>query len=334
MSALAAPAALVQLLDQPGVSDVLVNGPGVVWVDGSNGLRRVALHLGDAAQLRGLATRLAAQGGQRLDDSCPAVDVHLPGGLRLHAVLPPVAPDGPLLSFRVLRRRAFDLDQLVACGTIPAAAAPLVTDLIQGRINFLVSGATGAGKTTLLAALLGMVGPAERIVLIEEASEIATSHPHCVRLEAKAANAEGRGAFTLTDLVRQALRMRPDRIVVGECRGAEVRELLTALNTGHQGSCGTIHANSPADVPARLAALGSLAGMDQITVATQAAAALTAVLHVARQPHSSNRRLTEVAALHLDGSGLVAVPALRLTTSAVARGPGWDCLWQADRWPP
>jgi len=327
VSVLAAPAALVQLLDKPGVSDVLVNGPGAVWVDGSDGLRRVALHLGDAAQLRGLATRLAAQGGQRLDDACPAVDVHLPGGLRLHAVLPPVAPDGPLLSFRVLRRRAFDMDQLVAGGTIPAVAAPMVTDLIQSRINFLVSGATGAGKTTLLAALLGLVGATERIVLIEEACEITTNHPHCIRLEAKAANAEGCGAFSLTDLVRQALRMRPNRIVVGECRGAEVRELLTALNTGHQGSCGTIHANSPADLPARLAALGSLAGMDQVTVATQAAAALTAVLHVARDRHSPNRRLVEVAALRLEGQSLVAVPALRLTPNAVERGPAWDALW-------
>jgi len=226
------------------------------------------------------------------------------------------------------------LDQLVAGGTIPAAAAPLVASMIQGRINFLISGGTGAGKTTLLAALLGLVGHEERIVLIEEASEIATTHPHCVRLEAKVANAEGRGAFTLTDLVRQALRMRPDRIVVGECRGAEVRELLTALNTGHQGSCGTIHANSTADVPARLAALGSLAGMDQVTVATQAASALTAVLHVARDRSGPCRRLTEVAALRPEGGTLVAVPALRLADGTLERGAGWATLAKSCRWQP
>jgi len=279
-----------------------------------------------------LATGLAAQGGGRLDEACPAVDVHLPGEVRLHAVLPPVAPDGPLLSFRVLRRKALTLDQLVAGGTIPDLARPVVTGLVEGRINFLVTGATGAGKTTLLAALLGLAGPGERIVLIEEASEISTTHPHCVRLEAKAANTEGRGAFTLTDLVRQALRMRPDRIVVGECRGAEVRELLAALNTGHAGSCGTIHANSPADVPARLAALGSLAGMDQTTVATQAAAALTAVLHVARERGSARRLLTEIAILDLVGNELAVVPALRLTAGAMQRGLGYESLATACGW--
>lgn len=331
MSLLAAPAPLANLLSQAGISDVLVNGPGAVWVDGRAGLRRLALDLGDAVALRSLATRLVAQGGGRLDEACPAADVQLPGGVRLHAVLPPVAPDGPLLSFRVLRRRALSLEQLVDGGTIPQAGAEVVRGLIQGRANFLVSGATGAGKTTLLAALLGLVSPDERIVLIEEASEITATHPHCVRLEAKVANAEGRGAFTLTALVRHALRMRPDRIVVGECRGAEVRELLTALNTGHEGSCGTIHANSPADVPARLVALGSLAGMDPLNVATQAAAALSLVLHVARERSGALRQLTQIATLSLTGGELVATTALDLTAEGIRHGPGWPVLAKACR---
>jgi pilus assembly protein CpaF len=224
---LVGPAPLVALLRDPSITDVLVNGPHAVWVDGAAGLKRVALHLGDAAQIRALASRLAAQGGQRLDDAAPAADVHLPGGVRMHAVLPPVAPDGPLISLRVLRREAFTLADLVGRGTMPPDCANLIKALMAGRVNFLISGATGAGKTTLLSAILGLAGADERIVVIEEAAEISTQHPHWVRLEARGANAEGRGAFTLTELVRQSLRMRPDRIVVGECRGAEVRELLT-----------------------------------------------------------------------------------------------------------
>ncbi|MDR3201721.1 MAG: Flp pilus assembly complex ATPase component TadA, partial [Bifidobacteriaceae bacterium] len=215
---------LLALLDEPGVTDVLVNGPSGVWVDGPGGLRPVAVALGGAPEIRGLASQLAALGGQRLDDACPAADARLPGGLRIHAILPPIAAGGPLISLRVLRREAFTLADLVRSGTLPSACADLVRRMVVDRVNFLVSGATGAGKTTLLSALLGLVPDTERIVCIEEAAEITTSHRHCVRLEARRANTEGRGEFTLTELVRQSLRMRPDRIVLGECRGAEVRE--------------------------------------------------------------------------------------------------------------
>jgi len=232
----------------------------------------------------------------------------------------------------VLRRQGLSLERLVQSGAISHEVSELITGLVKARVNFLVSGATGAGKTTLLAALLGLVGAEERIVLIEEAAEIATAHPHCVRLEARTANSEGKGAFDLTSLVRQALRMRPDRIVVGECRGAEVRELLTALNTGHEGSCGTIHANSPTDVPARLAALGSLAGLDRATVAAQADAALAAVVHVARDRGSPRRRVTEIAALELCGDDLVARPAASVTDDGVAPGPSWNRLAHLCRW--
>ncbi|MDR3360910.1 MAG: Flp pilus assembly complex ATPase component TadA, partial [Bifidobacteriaceae bacterium] len=186
------------------------------------------------------------------------------------------------------------------------------------------SGATGAGKTTFLSALISLVAPTERLVVIEEAQEIITAHPHCVRLEARGANAEGRGLVSLRDLVRESLRMRPDRIVLGECRGPEVREVLTALNTGHEGSAATIHANSCADVPARLAALGSLADMDGRTVAVQAAAALGAVAHLARDP-SGRRRLEAVAAFNLVGSELVAEPAWTFGAGGGA-GPGWERL--------
>ncbi|MDR1633976.1 MAG: TadA family conjugal transfer-associated ATPase [Bifidobacteriaceae bacterium] len=325
MTALAAPAALTTLLASPEVTDVLVNGPGAVWVDGLGGLRRVAVHLGDAAAVRSLAVRLAAQGGRRLDDSSPMVDVHLPGGIRMHAVVPPVAPGGPLISLRVFRRQALTLADLTALGAVSAEGAGVLRSLVEGRINLMVSGATGAGKTTLLAALVSLAPAGERIVVIEEAQEIVTNHPHCVRLEARNANAEGTGLVSLTDLVRESLRMRPDRIVLGECRGPEVREVLTALNTGHDGSAATIHANSCGDVPARLVALGSLAGLDGRTVATQAAAALGAVVHVARAA-DGRRLVTELAAFELADGQLAARTALLFGPDGLAEGPGWSRL--------
>ncbi|MDR2348241.1 MAG: TadA family conjugal transfer-associated ATPase [Bifidobacteriaceae bacterium] len=325
MSVLAAPAALAGLLEQPGVTDVLVNGPEAVWVDGVGGLRRVAVHLGDATAVRSLAVRLAAQGGRRLDDAAPMVDVHLPGGVRMHAVVGPIAPGGPLISFRVFRRQALTLDDLAACGTVGPEGAEVLRALVGARVNLMVSGATGAGKTTLLSALVSLASPGERIVVIEEAQEIVTAHPHCVRLEARDANAEGSGLVTLTELVRESLRMRPDRIVLGECRGPEVREVLTALNTGHDGSAATIHANSCRDVPARLVALGSLAGLDGRTVAVQAAAALGAVVHLARDGAGA-RRVTELAAFELAGGELAARPALSFNPDGLVEGPGWARL--------
>ncbi|MDR2380381.1 MAG: TadA family conjugal transfer-associated ATPase [Bifidobacteriaceae bacterium] len=327
MSVLQVPVALSALLEDPQVTDVLVNGPDAVWVDGAGGMRRLALHLGDAAAVRALAQRLAAQAGRRLDDASPMVDAHLPGGIRMHAVVPPVAPGGPLISFRVFRREGMTLADLEAGGTVDSWGAQLLAGLVAARVNFVVSGATGAGKTTLLSALISLVGHDQRLVIIEEAQEIIASHPHCVRLEARGANAEGRGLVTLTDLVRESLRMRPDRIVLGECRGPEVREVLTALNTGHEGSAATIHANSCEDVPARLAALGSLAGLDQRTVAVQAAAALGAVVHLGRGPDGI-RRVQAIAALQLAGSELSAVPAWSLGPGGAGPGPGWAALAQ------
>jgi pilus assembly protein CpaF len=322
---------LLALLDDPETTDILVNGPDSVWTDGPGGLRRAAIRLGDRARLRALAAALVAVGGGRLDDACPAADVRLPGNLRLHAILPPIARDGPLLSLRVLRRRAFTVAELAARGTLPGPVAGVVHGLVAARANLLVSGATGAGKTTLLSSLLGLVPPTERIVVIEEAAEIASPHPHLVRLEARRANTEGRGEFTLTELVRQAMRMRPDRIVLGECRGAEVREVLTALNTGHAGSAATIHANAAADVPARLAALGALAGMDAPAVAAQTAAAIDAIVHVGRAARAGEgagvRQVREIALVAAsDGGRLAAVPALTVGEGTAKKGPAWDRL--------
>lgn len=318
---------LQQHLDDPDVTDVLVNAPDEVWVERRGRLERAAVDLGSPQAVRELAVRLAAVGGQRLDDASPTVDARLPDGTRLHAVLPPVAGGCTLLSLRVLRRRAFTLPELVASGSVAPALAPVLRALVDARASFLVSGSTGTGKTTLLAALLSLVPDHERIVCIEESGELAPAHPHVVHLLARHANVDGAGGVDLADLVRQALRMRPDRIVLGECRGAEVREVLTALNTGHDGGCATVHANTASDVPARLEALASLAGMSRASVAAQAASALDAVLHVRRT--GPLRHLAQVGVVRRDGDGELRVDvAVDVTGGVAVRGPGWPVLAQ------
>lgn len=298
------------LLSEPGITDVLVNGPNEVYVDRGSGLERAAIRIGDEAAVRRLAARLAAAGGRRLDDAAPYVDVRLPDGIRFHAVLSPVAAPGTCLSLRIPARQVFTLDDLVAAGSIPADGAALLRDIVAARLAFLISGGTGCGKTTLLNTLLSSVPPSERLLLVEDASELRPNHPHVVRLEARPPNLEGSGAITLRDLVRQALRMRPDRLVVGEVRGAEVVDLLAALNTGHEGGCGTVHANSATDVPARLEALGVAAGLGRFAVHSQLASALHAVVHLVRDA-GGLRRVADIHVLERMPDGLVrTVPAV------------------------
>ncbi len=304
---------LEPLLGEPGVTDVLVNGPDEVWVDRGAGLERAGVRFRDAAAVRRLAQRLAIAAGRRLDDARPWVDARLPDGTRMHAVLPPVAVGSACLSLRVVRARAFALEELVAAGTVDGEAAAMLRAMVDARLSFLVSGGTGCGKTTLLSTLLGLVGPGERIVLAEDSAELRPAHPHVVRLETRPANQEGAGRVTLRDLVRQALRMRPDRLVVGEVRGPEVLDLLAALNTGHEGGCGTVHANAAGDVPARLEALGSTAGLERAALHSQVASALSVVVHLARD-RAGRRCLTEVHVLERDAAGLVG------TVAAVVRG--------------
>ncbi len=294
---------LEPLLADPQVTDVLVNGTQV-WQDRGNGLERTAVDWSGPDPVRRLAQRLAASCGRALDDAHPFVDARLPDGTRLHAVLTPVATDGPCLSLRTFRQRAFTLPELVAAGTIDGPTAELLQAIVSARLAYLVTGGTGSGKTTLLAALLGLIPDTERIVVVEDAAELRPVHPHVVRLTARQANVEGAGEVTLRDLVRQALRMRPDRVVVGECRGAEVAELLTALNTGHDGGAGTLHANSPADVPARLEALGVLGGLGREALHAQVRAALQVVIHLRRL--SSGRSMDEICVLVADASGRVS----------------------------
>ncbi|HEV7470609.1 MAG TPA: TadA family conjugal transfer-associated ATPase [Pseudonocardia sp.] len=296
---------LDELLRDLRTTDVLVSGPSSVWADRGAGLEPVGIRFPDEAAVRRLAQRLALAAGRRLDDASPHVDGWLAeSGVRLHAVLAPVAADGTCISLRVLRPAAHDLATLRRLGTVDATGEALLRAVVEARLALLVSGGTGSGKTTVLNALLSAVDPGERILTVEDAEELRPRHPHVVRLVARPANIEGAGGVGLRDLVRQALRMRPDRLVVGEVRGAEVVELLAALNTGHDGGAGTVHANSVREVPARLEALAGAGGMARETLHSQLAAAVQVVLHM-RRPPGAGRVLDGVGVLRREDTGVV-----------------------------
>lgn len=270
-------------LIRPGVTDLLVNGPDEVWTDSDRGLHRE--HLAgaiDEAVLRVLAARLVAAGGRHLDHATPCVDARLPGGGRVHAAIPPVAVGGTVISVRLPRPTVFALPELVENGMLRDDDAQRLEALVAARANILVTGSAGAGKTTLLGALMGSASSSERIVTIEDVQEIRIDHPHVISLEARQANTEGIGEVSLAALVREALRMRPDRLVLGEVRGAEVRDMLLALGSGHDGGGTTLHARSLDEVGTRLEMLGGLAGLGPGSVARMVECAIDAVVHVER----------------------------------------------------
>ncbi|MCX7520923.1 TadA family conjugal transfer-associated ATPase [Microbacterium sp. STN6] len=298
---------LAAYLARGSVTDVFVNGARDIWVDEGAGAVRVGAWPGSEADLRTSAVRLIALGGRHIDEASPCVDVRLNGGIRVHAVLPPVSTTGTLISIRVPSRQRPKLAELVASGEVDARQWELLNAAIGGRRNVLITGAAGSGKTTLLAAMLSEAPAAERIVVIEDVAELRIEHPHVVSLEARQANLEGVGEIGISRLLREALRMRPDRLVLGECRGAEIRDLLTALNTGHDGGAGTLHANSLADVPARIEALGALASMTPEAVARQTVSAIDLVLHL--EHRGGRRRLAETGRFCLDSAGRLQVVA-------------------------
>ncbi|TFD18081.1 MULTISPECIES: TadA family conjugal transfer-associated ATPase [unclassified Cryobacterium] len=309
------------------VTDLFVNGEAGLWVDAGHGLVREPGWACPETQVRELAVRLIALGGRHIDEASPCVDVRLSDGIRVHAVLPPASSTGTLLSIRLPRAARPSLAALAQAGLFGPGeeAVSLVQRLraaVHHRENLLITGAAGSGKTTLLAALLGEAPPGERIVVIEDVAELRIDHPHVVALESRQANLEGAGRIGLDSLLREALRMRPDRLVLGECRGGEIRELLAALNTGHDGGAGTLHANSVRDIPARLEALGALAGMSPEAVARQAVSAIGLVLHLERR--DGLRRLAPPARFALDGHRLVTVPVEREERGqgAATRGHG------------
>ncbi|MBM7051971.1 CpaF family protein [Rothia sp. ZJ1223] len=295
---------LEPLLDIPGITDIYVNSPSDVWIDGRNGKQKTAVRFDSEAQLRTLATRLITSAGARLDDAVAANDVYNDRGQRIHAVLPPLAPDSTVLSIRLQPATRPTLETLLV--DAPPAVGQVLRHLVEMRANFLISGGTGSGKTTLLNAMLSLSGAHERLVTLEDSPELQPHHQHVVRLVTKDANAEGRGAVGLQELIQQALRMGPDRLILGECRGAEIADLLMAMNTGHAGSGSTLHANSAASVPARVLAMGSLAGLSSEATSLQAATALDVVIHCEKR--GGARRITEIAAITLKQGQLVTEP--------------------------
>lgn len=285
------------------VTDLFVNGAAGLFVDSGHGTERVPSWSASEREVRDLAVALVGLGGRHLDDQAPCVDVRLDSGIRVHAVLAPVSTSGTALSIRIPRVRAADLAALAGLGAFDPSQHEWLLELVAARANILITGGTGTGKTTLLSALLTEVPADERIITIEDVAELRPRHPHHVALEARQANLEGAGGITLSRLVRESLRMRPDRLVVGECRGEEVRELLTALNTGHDGGAGTLHASGLGDVPARLEALGALAGMDATALARQVVSAFSVVLHLERAA-GGRRRIAKAGAFTLAGDRL------------------------------
>ena len=285
---------------------MVVNGPKDVRVDRGSGWEQTDITFADDAAVQRLARRLALAVDRRLDDAQPFVDAQLADGSRFHAVLAPLAASGTSLSLRVLRPSVHTLDSLNSQGTFPGSVLAVLRAVLTARLALIVSGGTGSGKTTLLNALLSAVPGSERIVTVEDASELRPDHPHVVRLVARTDNVEGAGRIDMRELVRQAMRMRPDRLAIGEVRGGEVVDLLSALNTGHGGGGGTVHANSVAEVPARMEALGAVGGLERHALHAQLAGAIQVVVHMRR--NRSGRAVAEIGVLKMAGSGLV-IPA-------------------------
>lgn len=289
--------ALEPVLAIPGVTDVVVNGPEEVWFDRGNGMERATARFESEQQVRKLATRLITSTGRRLDDAACFADARIArsdgSSIRVHAVLSPPAERGTKISLRVLRQARLSLEELQARGTISEEALGKLREIVEKRRSFLVIGGTGSGKTTLLSALLAHASEKERLLIIEDTAELNPVHPHVLTMVTRAKNTEGQGEVSMSELLKQALRMRPDRIILGEIRGAEVIDLLAALNTGHEGCAGTIHANSIEEVPARLEALAALGGMERGALHAQLAAARPMVLAM--------RRVGGVRSLHQIG---------------------------------
>ncbi len=286
---------LEPFLRDPEVTDVLVNGWDSIYVERGGKLYWTGSKFHDEAQLRRTIDKIVGKIGRRIDESSPYCDARLPDGSRVNAIIPPLAIDGPALSIRKFSADPYQAEDLISFGTLTRPVVELLEACVRGRLNMLVSGGTGAGKTTTLNVLSSFLPDDERIITIEDAAELRLQQPHVVRLEYRPPNIEGKGEVTIRDLVRNALRMRPDRIVVGEVRGAETLDMMQAMNTGHDGSISTIHCNSPRDALARLETMAMMAGMDLgvRAIREQIASAINVIVHQARMKDGT-RRITHV----------------------------------------
>jgi pilus assembly protein CpaF len=298
------------LLSDPGITEVVVNGPADVWIERRGRLQRASLRFDDAGALRDACVRLAARAGRRLDDAQPMVDARLADGSRLNVVLPPLAPDGPLLTLRRFAPRPFTLAELVELDSLSAADAELLRTCVQARLAIVISGGTSSGKTSLLGALAAHIDAAERIVTVEDAAELRIDRPHVARLEARGASLEGSGEVGIRELVRNALRMRPDRLVVGEVRGGEALDMLQAMTTGHDGSLTTVHAKSPEDALRRIELLALMAGLalPHAAVRELVASAFDVIVQVARRSSDGERRLISINGVERHGRGWQLAP--------------------------
>jgi len=302
---------LESLLSNLNITDILVNGHKEVWIDQGQGLEKTKLTFLNEESVRSLAQRLALSTGRRLDQSQPYVDAQLSKSIRLHAVLSPIANPGTVISLRIHRQQILSLDELVINKTMTTSQKDFLNELIKNQKSFVICGGTGSGKTTLLNSLLSEVNRNQRILIIEDSRELNPQHPHVVSLEGRPANIEGMGLITLKDLIKQSLRMRADRLIIGEVRGAEVIDWLSALNTGHAGSAGTIHANSIHEVIIRFESLGLMAGLSKEAIHSQLQTALDYVIHIERNS-DWKRQVKAIGEFHTDSTGNCFVEELNI----------------------
>jgi pilus assembly protein CpaF len=294
---------LEPLLVDPGINDILVNGYNKIFVERHGKLEPSFIRFTDNAHLLKIIEKIASGVGRRIDESCPMVDARLPDGSRVNAIIPPLALDGPALSIRKFSRDPVKIDDLIAFGSITADMAEALQGMVQARLNILISGGTGTGKTTFLNVLSSFIPNDERIITIEDSAELQMQQDHVVRLETRPPNLEGQGEVTQRDLVRNALRMRPDRIILGEVRGGEALDMLQAMNTGHDGSLATIHANSPRDALTRLETMVSMAGLSipDRAIRHQISSAINVVLQLARLSDGSRKLMNLYEIIGMEG---------------------------------
>ena len=310
---------LEPLLADDAINDIMANGPKMIWVERRGKLELTDATFRDSAHMMGVITRIVTGIGRRIDEASPLVDARLADGSRVNIIIPPLSVDGPALSIRKFSKRSIDLDQMAEQGNMSKSMAIVLKIAARCRLNILVSGGTGSGKTTLLNALSHRISEDERIVTIEDAAELQLQQPHVVRLETRPANLEGRGEVTMRDLVKNALRMRPDRIILGEIRGSEAIDMLQAMNTGHDGSLGTIHANRPREALTRLENMVAMGGFNLPTLAvrTQIAAAVHLVVQIARMRDGVRRiiSISEITGIEGDIIALQELFAFKLEAS-------------------
>src|SRR5271170_4208210 len=322
---------LEPLLKDPTVGDIMINGHNSVYVERRGVLEQTSVRFRNDAHLLRIINKIVSAVGRRVDESQPLCDARLSDGSRVNVVVRPLAIDGPVVSIRKFPAKPFDLDRLVAIGALSPQIAQLLAATVRNRITLIVSGGTGSGKTTLLNALSGSISGLERLVTIEDAAEFQFQQPHVIRLETRPANAEGKGEITQRELVRNALRMRPDRIILGECRGAEAFDMMQAMNTGHEGSMTTIHANTPRDMIGRLEQMVGMAGIPATTasIRAQIASAIRVVVQLQRFP-DGKRRVTSVCEITgLEGSTILMQEIFKFARNPSASDGSIDGNFQA-----